>query len=232
MSDAPTAVPEMADPLEALRAECELVSKTAFVLSEEDFARPTRCLAWDVKGLLGHMYRAVERLNNALERTAPVAPDTNSISYWRGYDRLADAPDIADRALELADSYPTGRGLAEAWDQMWRGALDAVAAADRGRVVVTWGPALTLGEFLKTRVLEITVHRMDLDAALGHKGWGTDEAVSIIDDILVGLLGQEPPDELDWDVVEFIEAGAGRRALSAEEREILGPLADRFPLIG
>jgi hypothetical protein len=122
--------------------------------------------------------------------------------------------------------------LAAAWNEMWRQALDGAGVTDRSRLVVTWGPHLTLDEFLKTRVLEITVHRMDMEHALGRKGWGTDLAVSIVDDILEGLLGEEPPSELEWDVVDFIETGTGRRRLTDNERALLGPLADRFPLLG
>jgi uncharacterized protein (TIGR03083 family) len=223
---------EVASPLAALRAECELVSETALSLPEESFSLRTRCIAWDVKGLLGHMYRDIDRLNIALSEGAPPEPDTDSVSYWTSYDPLGDAPDIAGRAQELADSYPTGRELAGAWDEMWRRSLDLAGAADPGRVVVTWGPALTLNEFLKTRVLEMTVHRMDLEDALGRKGWGSDDAVSIVDDIMEGLLGEQPPSDLEWDVVDFIEIGAGRRPLTEAERQILGPLADRFPLMG
>jgi uncharacterized protein (TIGR03083 family) len=218
--------------IEALREECEQVSTIILALTEDDFDRPTRCTAWNAKELLAHMYRDVDRINFALTQPAPPEPDTDSVSYWRSYDPLVDAPDIADRAKELAGKYATGRALADAWDEMWRRALQTAVNADRQHVVVTWGPALTLDEFLKTRVLEITVHRMDLEDALGRKGWGTDQAISIVDDILVGLLGQEPPEELDWDVVDFIEAGCGRRALTEDEREMLGPLAKLFPLMG
>jgi hypothetical protein len=122
--------------------------------------------------------------------------------------------------------------LADAWDELWPRTLDTARQADRSRIVVTWGPATTFDEYLKTRVLEITVHRMDLEDALGRKGWGTDLAVSIVDDILEGLLGEQPPSDLEWDVVDFIETGTGRRPLTASERAILGPLADRFPLLG
>jgi uncharacterized protein (TIGR03083 family) len=223
---------EVASPLAALKAECKLVSETALVLPEESFSLQTRCTAWDVKGLLGHMYRDIDRLNVALSQGAPPEPDADSVSYWRSYDPLEDAPDIAERAQQVADSYPTGRALAGAWDEMWRKALDAAGAADPGRVVATWGPALTLNEFLKTRVLEITIHRMDLEDAFGRKGWGTEDAVSIVDDIMEGLLGAQPPSGLDWDVVDFIEIGAGRRPLAEAERETLGPLAERFPLMG
>jgi uncharacterized protein (TIGR03083 family) len=222
----------VADPLEALREECEEVSRIVLSLVDEDFAKPTRLPAWNVKELLGHMYRDIDRTNTALSTPPPAEVTADSVSYWRSYDPVHDAPAIADRAKEVAARYETGVALAAAWNEMWRAALDGAAGSDRARLVVTWGPHLTLDEFLKTRVLEITVHRMDMEDALGRKGWGTDLAVSIVDDILEGLLGEEPPSELEWDVVDFIETGTGRRPLSETEHAVLGPLADRFPLLG
>jgi hypothetical protein len=131
----------------------------------------------------------------------------------------------------VANRFPSGRALIEAWDALWPGVLDEAEVEDPTRVVVTFGPALTLEEYLRTRVLEVTVHRMDLEAALGVRGWGSDVAVGIVDEILVGLLGGEPPHELDWDVVDFIETGTGRRDLTAQERKLLGAKANRFPLL-
>jgi hypothetical protein len=163
---------------------------------------------------------------------AQVLADTDSVSYWRRYDALGDAPAIADRAAHRASAYGSGNELAKAWDELWREAVRSAERQDPARVVATWEPKLTMEDFLKTRVLEVTVHRMDLQDALGQKGWGTDAAVAIVDDTLEGLLGVEPPSDLEWDVVDFIETGAGRRPLTDRERQILGPLADRFPLLG
>src|SRR6266536_648292 len=220
------------DALEALREECEQVSKVALGLSEEDFSRPTRCSAWNVKELLAHMYWGLNRARRSLAEPAPEVADTDSVTYWRSYDPLEDAPGIANQATRRSAGFASGIELAEAWDDLWREVVEWAAREDRGRIVSTWGPTLTLDEYLKTRVLEITVHRMDLEDALGQKGWGTDKAVSIVDDTLELLLGEQPPSDLEWDVVDFIEVGTGRRSLTSEEREILGPLAERFPLLG
>lgn len=224
--------PPPADALAALREECQEVSKIALVLSEQDFSRPTRCSAWTVKELLAHLYWGLNRAKRSLAEPPPEAADTDSVSYWRSYDPLADAPGVAGRAMQRAAEYASGTELAAAWDRMWREVVESAGREDRARLVSTWGPALTLDEFLKTRVLEVTVHRMDLEEALGQKGWGTDQAISIVDETLEGLLGEHPPSDLDWDVVDFIETGTGRRPLTSEEREILGALADRFPLLG
>jgi uncharacterized protein (TIGR03083 family) len=220
------------DALEALRVEYQEVSKIVLGLDERDYALATRCQAWNVKELLAHLLWGATRVHRFLTQPAPDSADKDSVTYWRSYDRVGDGPHIADRAKELAARYEAPSQLAEAWDDMWPKVVEAAEREDVRRLVATWGPKLTLDEYLKTQVLEITVHRMDLEHALGLKGWGTDQAVSIVDETLEGLLGEQPPSDLEWDVVDFIEAGTGRRPLTEEEREILGPLADRFPLMG
>jgi uncharacterized protein (TIGR03083 family) len=222
----------MIDPVEALKEECELVSQLVLGLPEEDFAKPTRLPEWNVKQLLGHLTRGVDRINAFLDAPPPPAADTDSVSYWTRSDPFTDSPAVAERGKEVAAAYESGQQLASAWDETWRRAAGRAGTEDRSRVVeVSWGPALTVDEYVKTRVLEVTVHRMDMEHALGLKGWGTDAAVSIVDEILEGLLGEQPPTELEWDAVDFIEVGTGRRRPSDQEREILGDLADRFPLI-
>jgi uncharacterized protein (TIGR03083 family) len=230
------AVPPDTDPVVALREECEAVSQIVKLLNEPDFAKPTRCTLWNVKELLGHLYSDVDRIDVALDSDPPQRATHDSVTYFRSYSAEPGGPDalgVAERSKEVAARYETGRALGEAWDELWPRTLERATAADPTRVVVTFGPALTFAEYLKTRVVEVTVHRMDLEDALGRRGWGTDTAVSIVDDILVGLLGTEPPRSLDWDVVDFIETGTGRRPLSAAETKKLGVrLAKRFPLLG
>ncbi len=52
-------------------------------------------------------------------------------------------------------------------------------------------------------------------------------------DRLADALNADPahPD-LGWDGVDLIEKGTGRRALTLQDRDELGELADRFPLLG
>ena len=218
------------DPLDALRAECELFSELVLGLPEEGFARPTRLPAWNVKELVAHLYRTINRINTGLDQTVPPEPDYDSVTYWRSYDPAVDSSNIGDRAKELASSFGSGQELASAWDEMWRRALGRARTTDRDRVIVTWGPALVLDEFLRTRVLEATVHRMDLNAALGLPPDPTEGGVEITTEILVGLLDAAAPD-VPLDGLPLIETGTGRRPLTDEERTSLGDLADRFPLI-
>ena len=222
----------MPSELEPLRGECKRISTVTIALSEEDFAKPTRLPAWNVKQLLAHMYRAVDRLNTGLDSFPPAEVDHDSISYWRSYDPKADADELAERAKETAAEYETGHELAEAWDEMWHRAIQRATLEDGRRTFPTWGPILRLDEFLKTRTLEITVHGMDMADALGHRPWCTPEGLEVTTAILSGLLGTSPPRDLGWDDVTFIEKGTGRRPLEPRDRDSLGDLVERFPLIG
>jgi uncharacterized protein (TIGR03083 family) len=218
-----------------LLGECERVSAAVAVLDEDDFARPTRCPPWRVKELLGHMYRDVDRLGTALAAPADLLVEEDAVSYWRTYDPIADGPDIADRAKEIADGYATGAQLARAFDEMWAERVTAAAnamEADPSRSVQTFGPVLRLDEFLKTRVLELAVHRLDLLDALGREPHLEPAATEVVVGILDGLLGTERPAALGWTDVEYVEAGTGRRRIWPKERETLGDVAERFPLLG
>jgi len=204
-------------------------------LSEEDFARPTRCPPWRVKELLGHMYRDVDRLGTALAAPGDLQVELDGVSYWQSYDPVADGPDIADRAKEIADGYATGSELARAFDEMWPERVAAASEAleeSPSRSVQTFGPVLQLDEFLKTRVLELAVHRLDLLEALGRDRDAEPPSAEVVVTVLDGLLGEPRPAALGWTEVEYIEAGTGRRPISAEERATLGGLAERFPLLG
>lgn len=218
--------------LDALAEECEGVSRIVLALDEDAFGLPTRCPAWNVKELLAHLYRDVDRLRTGLQEPPPDAVDTTAVSYWRSYDRETTPMAIADRAKELSVSYPSGGELALAWDELWRRALEEARGVDGQRPVATWGPVLTLEEFLKTRVLEVAVHGADLTDALSRSPDLTPQGLATSREILVGLLGQEPPADLEWDDLTFMEKGTGRRELTEQEAFLLGDLAEAFPLLG
>jgi uncharacterized protein (TIGR03083 family) len=219
------------DPLEALRAECQALSDLVLGLPEDEFKRPTRLPAWNVKELLGHLYRGINRINWALDDDEEVVPDEDAVSYWRRYDPSHDATEIADRAKEVADEFDSGQELAAAWDELWRRSLGRAGTTDRDRPMKTWEPILTLDDFLRTRVLELTVHRADLMDGLDIPPDPTEGGLDVTQEILLGLLNAEVTALPNWDGLEFIEKGTGRRPLTEEDRMSLGDLADGFPLL-
>ncbi len=185
-----------------------------------------------MKELVGHIWRDVDRLGTGLAAPDAEPVETDAVMYWRSYDPVGDAPAIAERAKETADGFASGRDLARSFSEMWPARLDAAEAADPSRSVRTFGPVLRLDEFVKTRVLETAVHRLDLLHALGRERSLRPESAAVIVPVLEALLGSPLPGELGWSDLEFVEAGTGRRAIGPAEAEILGDLAERFPLVG
>lgn len=220
------------DPVTILDGECERVAEVALGLDEDAFALQTRCPPWDVKVLLAHMYRDVDRILAYRDEPTAAEPDTTSVTYWRSYDPAEEGPFITARSVEVADGFATGPELARAFDRHRREAVAAAGVMSPGRLFGAYGLTLRFDEYLGTRILEIAVHGMDLAHALGRPPWITAEGSAVVRDILVGLLGQEPPDALEWDDATFIETGTGRRPLPDGERSTLGGLAERFPLLG
>jgi uncharacterized protein (TIGR03083 family) len=216
--------------LAALREECECISQAVLGLAEDQFQRSTRCTAWDVNGLLAHLFREVQRISTALAQPPAPRLDADAVSYWRRYDPAANARRTVERVRQVMAGYGGGAKLAAAFDHAWRTALDAAAAADPARPTRSWEPLLTFEEFLKTRLVELTVHGLDLAHALGCPPWASQQGLGVTRAVLEGLLGAPLPEGLAWDEITLVEKGTGRQLLSEPERDRLGPLAERFPL--
>ena len=224
-----------ADVLTTLDAECRLAIVVAAGLADADFSRPTRCPPWDVRVLVGHMVRDLDRVVTYLEEPAPDSIDTaktDVVAYWQSYDPKAEGATITANSTETADRYGSPAALVQGLDETLRRCIDRASAEDPGRILRTRLTTIRLDEFLKTRVLEIGVHGLDLADALGRDPWLTGAAGTVILEILRGLLGDDPSSSLGWSDLVFIETGTGRRALTDGERTFLGPRADAFPLLG
>lgn len=213
---------------ESARAEAALRD-----LDDAAFDRPTRCEAWDVRALAGHLIRDVERLVTYAAADPPAQPDTDAETYFT-YDARAEAPRIARSTQETADRYLTNDALVEGFAGLWRAAVDVARREGPDRVVgVALEPpmALRLDEYVPTRVLEMAVHGLDLAHALGRPPWLTVQGARITIAILEGRMGGAPPASLGWDDVTYIETATGRREATDAEREVLGSSAAAFPLL-
>src|SRR5215204_114438 len=116
MSSASFAAPR--DIVDVLAEECDAAARAALDLTDADFARPTRCDAWDVRALLGHLWRDVDRILVYTAAPAPDHADSDVVAYYRsGYDPVVGAPDVAKRAIEAADAFADGGELAVGFDE-------------------------------------------------------------------------------------------------------------------
>ena len=216
--------------LDALASESAQAESALRALAADAFARPTRCPAWDVRGLTGHMLRDVDRIIEYIGEPAPDKGDTGAAEYYTRYDPVVDSAQVAANSIERAAQFATTDDLIDGFASTWRSAVDLARAEGPDRLVqVRWGPRLRLDDYLETRVLEMAVHGLDLADALDMKPWLTAEGGAIVRELLTWLLGAAPP--TSWDDVELADKGTGRSQLTAKDRADLGAAADRFPLL-
>ena len=200
-------------------------------LPEAAFAGPTRLPLWSVKELVAHMWRDVDRIRAYLAEPEPAEVQADGVTYWRAYDPAIGSAGVADRAKEVAAAFATGGALVDSFEANRVEVLAEARDTPAERLVVTFGPAMRFDEYLRTRVLEMAVHGLDLADALDVRPWLTSGGARVTRDVLIGLLGEAPAIVRRWDDRTFIDTATGRRALTYEERTALGPLARTFPLL-
>jgi len=214
--------------VDALAREVGSVGQLLHTLKPKQWEQPTRCPPMNVRELVAHMLRGAVRIQEMLD-AGPVdaEPEKDAVTYFQ-FDSASEAPVIVKRAQESAAAFPPD--LARTWDLEWTKNLQ------RARMYLGDDPVLPnifglirLSEYLKTRCVEVVIHHMDLDDALGRKPHPDAGALEIVGDILRGLLGTDLR-PAGVDDVRFALIGSGRAPLNDDERQLLGPLADKFPL--
>lgn len=215
------------DALSAL--EAELAQITAFLdgLAPPDWTRPTRCAPMSVFQLCGHLIRQARQLVQ-YPRTEG-EPEKDAVTYYQ-YDRAAVAPGVLKRAQEMAAELRPDTFLVE-WNEGW---IEGLAAArslwEDDPLIETPLGTIRLREYLRTRVVEATVHHMDLRDALEKEPYPSAEGLAVTIGVLEGLLGTRH-EETGLGGVDFVLSGTGRRPLTKKEKATLGPLAERFPML-
>ncbi|MDG4757228.1 maleylpyruvate isomerase N-terminal domain-containing protein [Micromonospora sp. WMMD710] len=231
------------DPVRAaFRAECVRLSEILSELDDVDLDRPTDCPPWTVRELIAHVRTGAGRLADMLAAPAPPHAEVDAAGYFGAakFTPEVDAARIEAARSEAARSEVgrSGAGRSGAgriagggrvvrpvggsavrgeFEHAWRAADAAVAAAAPERVVRTrHGDLMRLTEFLRTRVVEVGVHGLDLAAALDRPPWLTPQAAVVIADLLTG--GRPAPAGLRWDRLTLIRKTTGRAALTPAER--------------
>lgn len=216
--------------VDALAREVGSVGQLLHTLKQKQWEQPTRCPPMNVRELAAHMLRGAMRIEEMLEKGAVDSePERDGTTYFQAFaGSEAARVEVVQRAQEASASLP--KDLAKSWDLEWTKALQ------RARMYVNEDPVLPsifglmrMTEYLKTRCVEVVIHHMDVDDALGRKPHPDKEALEVVGDILRGLLGTDLR-PVGMDDVRFALVGSGRAALNDDERQLLGPLAAKFPL--
>lgn len=201
----------------AFRDECGRLVEVLRDLTEADLDRPTDCRPWTVRDLLAHVRAGVGRLAGMIAAPAPPVAVVDAAGYF-GAAKFTPPVDAARIDSGRREGRDLGAAaLADDVDRVWRGTLDAVGTQPPDRVVRTrHGDAMTVVEFLRTRVVEVGVHGLDLAAALDRPPWLTPSAAEVVADLLTG--GRPVPPALGWDRLTLIRKATGRATLTPAER--------------
>lgn len=193
----------------ALVMELDALDAVVQAIGPADLARPTRCDAWSLELLLAHLVRGVDRLRAYLAEEFPSEPPSIGwLSYWTTSAVVADSASITERARQFAADV-NDRAVSRVWRDVHERALQVVHAAPPDRGVPTPFGVLRLDHYLPTRVLEVTVHGLDVRHALGLEEVATPEALTITATILDNLLpGDRAPG--NEDDLDFVLAATGR----------------------
>ncbi|SCF04749.1 maleylpyruvate isomerase N-terminal domain-containing protein [Micromonospora chokoriensis] len=220
------------DPVRAaFAAECARLTEVVTDLTDADLDRPTDCPPWTVQELIAHVRTGVGRLTDMLAAPAPPRAEVDAAGYFgrAKFTAQVDADRIAGGRRAALQVHRAA--LAAELDRAWRATDAAVAAAAPDRVVRTrHGDAMRLTEFLRTRVVEVGVHGLDLAAALDRPPWLTTGAAEVIVDLLTG--GHPTPAALGWDRITVIRKTTGRAALTAPERAAIDAAGFRWLAFG
>jgi len=204
-------------------------------LSDADFARATRCTGMPVGPLLVHLLYDAQRALIAFASPAVVEPDRDFVSYWQDFPTRPEHDDPDVRFVRgVASSYRRPALLVQHWREVSEAAARAVAVglSEKGRRIETQGHVLRATDFVATLVLEATVHHLDLTVGLPDAPEPDPEALQVTARTLDGLFGPEAWDVIGWDTTTYVLKATGRLPLDEDDLDMLGPLADRLPLLG
>ncbi|MER5731917.1 sterol carrier family protein [Streptomyces sp. NPDC002138] len=145
----------------AVTAQFAHVADAVSGLSAEELARPTHLGAWTVGELAAHIAWIADSLAGSLARP-PAAKAVLGAAAWP----FATAP-LAGRIAEAATETLSGAPLPELLERAAARMAAALAEHRDDRVLDLWIGAMTLGDFLVTRTVELVVHTDDLNRAAG-----------------------------------------------------------------
>jgi len=221
------------DVLVALRAETEAMSAVLFALEPAQFALPTNCPPWDLRELVVHTAASV-RIGAPIPAADTESVPSSAADYYRRPERDTGQyrQRNVDNTQELARQLPAEASPAQFFDEVTREAVTKLGHDDLDRIVlIAQRGAMRLADWVVTRVISVAAHGLDVAITLDRPPWTTSAALTVIRLVFVELIGAPLPASLGWDDHRLLATATGRQPLTAEERQHLGPLQERFPVL-
>jgi uncharacterized protein (TIGR03083 family) len=218
----------------AFTAQCQWLDRLLAGLSDGDWDRPTRCPPWQVRHAVAHLIPALGRLPVMLAAPPPQPgePTSSAAEYYLSLaprDPEANAA-RAQRAVEDATGLTPEQARADLI-RAWTSTASAAAQATAGRLVATrWGGAMTVDEFMRTRLVEATVHGLDLGVAVDQPG-AEPAAVQLSWAVFAVAVGVDLVGELGVDPLLALELAAGRARLDPALADEVGRRGGTLPVL-
>lgn len=215
----------------AMVASYQAVTDDVGKLDEDELARTSGCRGWSRGDLLFHMLLDAQRALVTFATPASGEADVDFISYWTPFRPGAEGYAAHARFVRrVASSYRSDLVIAGLWAETAAATARAAATLPAEVMVATQGHVLVAGDFLATLAVEATVHHLDLVAGDDSLAGPSGPGLAVARETLDGALGEPVP--VGWDDVDYVLKATGRAELSDDDREGLGVLAARFPLLG
>lgn len=206
------------------------VSRMLETIADDDLRRPSRCAGWSVADVVVHLLGDAQRALVACATPTDDAATTDAVGYWGDWAVQRD-PDQQQREAAFTRTWASAYrpdGLRRHWRDTAEAAARALAARHPDERVRTQGYAIRVGDLTRTLVAEAVVHHLDCLLELPGQPAPPAAALRLVLEDFAALAGVPLPggDDVGW-----VLRGAGRAPLSAQDRQLLGPAADRFPLV-
>lgn len=121
---------------------------------------------WDLRSLVGHTSRSLSTVITYLQQPAPTVRVPTAVAYyvWVTQQLGADPAAVAERGRQAGRAL--GDNPAAVIPDMVRHAVTMLEATDGDPVIETIAGGMQVSEYLPTRTFELTVHTLDIAAAL------------------------------------------------------------------
>lgn len=146
-----------------------LAAAEAFValadrIPRDAYARPALG-EWSVQDLLGHTGRALRTVVDCLAKPGTSVEVLDAAAYYRAIHRTVDPAEIQERGV--GEGALLAEGTAPLHDLLAQATTAVEGVENDDAVVGTRVGGMRLGTYLATRILELTVHSLDLSRATG-----------------------------------------------------------------